>query len=185
MPQPSAAYGSAEDGRSAGGLFGETVQRCRPANPLAALRRHPEALSRIEASLGRADFNAWGASALTSFAADCAVWANEAFGQSLLARGLALTGDAAAAAAGRTQSCRNRSAASGPPADGILGRTGSCLGTDNRDHRGSRHGSSRPLAAVGMLGPRNGVFGRIRASQRADRPSRKREIRRRAVCGAL
>lgn len=103
MPQPSAAYGSAEDGRSAGGLFGETVQRCRPANPLAALRRHPEALSRIEASLGRADFNAWGASALTSFAADCAVWANEAFGQSLLARGLALTGDAAAAAAALPQ----------------------------------------------------------------------------------
>ena len=91
MPQPSAAYGSAGDWRSAGGLFGETVQRCRPANPLAALRRHPEALSRIEASLGRADFNAWGASALTAFAADCAVWTNEAFGQSLLARGLALT----------------------------------------------------------------------------------------------
>lgn len=92
MPQPSAAYGSAGDWRSAGGVFGETVQRCRPANPLAALRRHPEALSRIEASLGRADFNAWGASALTAFAADCAVWANEAFGQSLLARGLALMG---------------------------------------------------------------------------------------------
>ena len=68
MPQPSAAYGSAGDWRSAGGVFGETVQRCRPANPLAALRRHPEALSRIEASLGRADFNAWGASALTAFA---------------------------------------------------------------------------------------------------------------------
>lgn len=99
MPQSSAAFGSAGDWRSAGGVFGETVQRCRPANPLAALRRHPEALSRIEASLGRADFNAWGASALTAFAADCAVWANEAFGQSLLARGLALTGDAAAAAA--------------------------------------------------------------------------------------
>ena len=103
MPQPSAAYGSAGDWRSAGGLFGETVQRCRPANPLAALRRHPEALSRIEASLGRADFNAWGASALTAFAADCAVWTNEAFGQSLLARGLALTGDAAAAAAALPQ----------------------------------------------------------------------------------
>lgn len=101
--QPSAAYGSAGDWRSAGGLFGETVQRCRPANPLAALRRHPEALSRIEASLGRADFNAWGASALTAFAADCAVWTNEAFGQSLLARGLALTGDAAAAAAALPQ----------------------------------------------------------------------------------
>lgn len=97
--QPSAVYGSAGDWRSAGGLFGETVQRCCPANPLAALRRHPEALSRIEASLGRADFNAWGASALTAFAADCAVWTNEAFGQRLLARGLALTGDAAAAAA--------------------------------------------------------------------------------------
>lgn len=103
MPQPSAAYGSAGDGRSAGGPFGETVERCRPANPLAVLRRHPEALSRIEASLGRADFNAWGASALTAFAADCAVWANEAFGQSLLARGLALTGDAAAAAAALPQ----------------------------------------------------------------------------------
>lgn len=103
MPQPSAAYGSAGDGRSAGGPFGETVQRCRPANPLAVLRRHPEALSRIEASLGRADFNAWGASALTAFAADCAVWANEAFGQRLLARGLALTGDAAAAAAALPQ----------------------------------------------------------------------------------
>ena len=103
MPQPSAAYGSAGDWRSAGGVFGETVQRCRPANPLAALRRHPEALSRIEASLGRADFNAWGASALTAFAADCAVWANEAFGQSLLARGLALMGDAAAAAAALPQ----------------------------------------------------------------------------------
>ena len=84
-------------------MFGEPVQRCRPANPLAALRRHPEALSRIEASLGRADFNAWGASALTAFAADCAVWTNEAFGQSLLARGLALTGDAAAAAAALPQ----------------------------------------------------------------------------------
>lgn len=103
MPPPSAAYGSAGDWRSAGGVFGETVQRCRPANPLAALRRHPEALSRIEASLGRADFNAWGASALTAFAADCAVWANEAFGQSLLSRGLALTGDAAAAAAALPQ----------------------------------------------------------------------------------
>lgn len=103
MPQPSAAYGSAGDGRSAGGPFGETVERCRPANPLAVLRRHPEALSRIEALLGRADFNAWGASALTAFAADCAVWANEAFGQSLLARGLALTGDAAAAAAALPQ----------------------------------------------------------------------------------
>lgn len=102
-PQPSAAYGSAGDWRSAGGVFGEPVQRCRPANPLAALRRHPEALSRIEASLGRADFNAWGASALTAFAADCAVWTNEAFGQSLLARGLALTGDAAAAAAALPQ----------------------------------------------------------------------------------
>ena len=103
MPQPSAAYGSAGDWRSAGGVFGETVQRCRPANPLAALRRHPEALSRIEALLGRADFNAWGASALTAFAADCAVWTNEAFGQSLLARGLALTGYAAAAAASLSQ----------------------------------------------------------------------------------
>lgn len=103
MPQPSAAYGSAGDWRSAGGLFGETVQRCRPANPLTALRRHPEALSRIEAALGRTDFNAWGASALTAFAADCAVLANEAFGQSLLARGLALTGDAAAAAAALPQ----------------------------------------------------------------------------------
>lgn len=106
MPEPSAAYGSygsAGDWRSAGGVFGETVQRCRPANPLAALRCHPEALSRIEASLGRADFNAWGASALTAFAADCAVWANEAFGQSLLARGLALTGDVAAAAAALPQ----------------------------------------------------------------------------------
>lgn len=103
MPQPSAAYGSAEDGRSAGGLFGETLLRCRPANPLAALRHHPEALARIEASLGRADFNAWGASALTAFAADCALWANEAFGQRLLARGLALTGDAAAAAAALPQ----------------------------------------------------------------------------------
>lgn len=106
MPQPSAAYGSyGSDGdwRSAGGLFGETVQRCRPANPLAALRRHPEALARIEASLGRADFNAWGASALTAFVADCAVWANEAFGQSLLARGLALMGDASAAAAALPQ----------------------------------------------------------------------------------
>lgn len=101
--QPSAAYGSAGDWRSAGGVFGETLLRCRPANPLAALRRHPEALSRIEASLGRTDFNAWGASALTAFAADCAVWANEAFGQSLLARGLALTGDAAAAAAALPQ----------------------------------------------------------------------------------
>ena len=99
MPHPSAAYGSAGGWRSAGGLFGETVQRCRPANPLTALRRHPEALSRIEAALGRADFNAWGASALTAFAADCAVWANEAFGQSLLARGLALMGNASAAAA--------------------------------------------------------------------------------------
>lgn len=73
------------------------------ANPLTALRRHPEALSRIEAALGRTDFNAWGASALTAFAADCAVLANEAFGQSLLARGLALTGDAAAAAAALPQ----------------------------------------------------------------------------------
>ena len=98
MPQPSSAFGSAGDGRSAGGLFGETLLRCRPANPLAALRHHPEALARIEAALGRADFNAWGASALTAFAADCAVWANEAFGQRLLARGLALMGDAAAAA---------------------------------------------------------------------------------------
>lgn len=103
MPHPSAAYGSAGGWRSAGGLFGETVQRCRPANPLTALRRHPEALSRIEAALGRADFNAWGASALTAFAADCAVWANEAFGQRLLARGLALMGDAAAAAAALPQ----------------------------------------------------------------------------------
>lgn len=103
MPQPSAAYGSAKDWRSAGGLFGETLLRCRPANPLAALRRHPEALARIEAALGRADFNAWGASALTAFAADCAVWANEAFGQRLLARGLALMGDAAAAAAALPQ----------------------------------------------------------------------------------
>lgn len=103
MPQPSADYGSAGGWRSAGGLFGETVQRCRPANPLTALRRHPEALSRIEAALGRADFNAWGASALTAFAADCAVWANEAFGQRLLARGLALMGDAAAAAAALPQ----------------------------------------------------------------------------------
>ncbi len=103
MSQPSSAFGSAGDGRSAGGLFGETLLRCRPANPLAALRRHPEALSRIEASLGRADFNAWGASALTAFAADCAVWTNEAFGQSLLARGLTLTGDAAAAAAALPQ----------------------------------------------------------------------------------
>lgn len=103
MPQPSAVYGSAGDGRSAGGLFGETLLRCRPANPLAALRRHPEALARIEAALGRADFNAWGASALTAFAADCAVWANEAFGQRLLARGLALMGDAAAAASALPQ----------------------------------------------------------------------------------
>lgn len=103
MPQPSAAFGSAEDWRSAGGLFGETLLRCRPANPLAALRRHPEALARIEAALGRADFNAWGASALAAFAADCAVWANEAFGQRLLARGLALTGDAAAAASALPQ----------------------------------------------------------------------------------
>ena len=103
MPQPSAAYGSAGDWRSATGPIGKTLLRCRPANPLAALRRHPEALSRIEASLGRADFNAWGASALTAFAADCAVWTNEAFGQSLLARGLALTGDAAAAAAALPQ----------------------------------------------------------------------------------
>lgn len=103
MPHPSAAYGSAGGWRSAGGLFGETVQRCRPANPLTALRRHPEALSRIEAALGRADFNAWGASALTTFAADCAVWANEAFGQSLLARGLALMGNASAAAAALPQ----------------------------------------------------------------------------------
>lgn len=106
MPQPSAAYGSAGDWRSAGGLFGETLLRCRPANPLAALRRHPEALARIEASLGRADFNAWGASALTAFAADCALWANEAFGQRLLARGLALMGDAAAAAAALPQPAR-------------------------------------------------------------------------------
>lgn len=103
MPHPSATYGSAGGWRSAGGLFGETVQRCRPANPLTALRRHPEALSRIEAALGRADFNAWGASALTAFAADCAVWANEAFGQSLLARGLALMGNASAAAAALPQ----------------------------------------------------------------------------------
>lgn len=103
MPQPSSAFGSAGDGRSAGGLFGETLLRCRPANPLAALRHHPEALARIEAALGRADFNAWGASALTAFAADCAVWANEAFGQRLLARGLALMGDAAAAAAALPQ----------------------------------------------------------------------------------
>ena len=103
MPQSSAAYESARDWRSAGGLFGEILLRCRPANPLAALRRHPEALSRIEASLGRADFNAWGASALTAFAADCAVWANEAFGQSLLACGLALMGDASAAAAALPQ----------------------------------------------------------------------------------
>jgi len=103
MPQPSSAFGSAGDGRSAGGLFGETLLRCRPANPLAALRRHPEALTRIEASLGRADFNAWGASALTAFAADCAVWTNEAFGQRLLARGLALMGDASAAAAALPQ----------------------------------------------------------------------------------
>lgn len=103
MPQSSAAYESARDWRSAGGLLGETLLRCRPANPLAALRRHPEALARIEASLGRADFNAWGASALTAFAADCAVWTNEAFGQRLLARGLALTGDAAAAAAALPQ----------------------------------------------------------------------------------
>lgn len=103
MPQPSAAYKSAGDWRSAGGLFGETLLRCRPANPLAALRRHPEALARIEAALGRADFNAWGALALTAFAADCAVWANEAFGQRLLARGLALTGDAAAAASALPQ----------------------------------------------------------------------------------
>ena len=103
MPHPSAAYGSAGGWQSAGGLFGETVQRCRPANPLTALRRHPEALSRIEAALGRADFNAWGASALTAFAADCAVWANEAFGQSLLARGLALMGNASAAAAALLQ----------------------------------------------------------------------------------
>lgn len=103
MPHPSAAYGSAGCWQSAGGLFGETVQRCRPANPLTALRRHPEALSRIEAALGRADFNAWGASALTAFAADCAVWANEAFGQSLLARGLALMGNASAAAAALPQ----------------------------------------------------------------------------------
>ncbi len=103
MPHPSAAYGSAGGWQSAGGLFGETVQRCRPANPLTALRRHPEALSRIEAALGRADFNAWGASALTAFAADCAVWANEAFGQSLLARGLALMGNASAAAAALPQ----------------------------------------------------------------------------------
>ena len=92
MPQSSAAYESARDWRSAGGLFGEILLRCRPANPLTALRRHPEALARIEASLGRADFNAWGASVLTAFAADCAVWANEAFGQSLLACGLALMG---------------------------------------------------------------------------------------------
>ncbi len=103
MPHPSAAYGSAGGWQSAGGLFGETVQRCRPANPLTALRRHPEALSRIEAALGRADFNAWGASALTAFAVDCAVWANEAFGQSLLARGLALMGNASAAAAALPQ----------------------------------------------------------------------------------
>lgn len=103
MPHPSAAYGSAGGWQSAGGLFGETVQRCRPANPLTALRRHPEALSRIEAALGRADFNAWGASALTAFAADCAGWANEAFGQSLLARGLALMGNASAAAAALPQ----------------------------------------------------------------------------------
>lgn len=103
MPHPSAAYGSAGGWQSAGGLFGETVQRCRPANPLTALRRHPDALSRIEAALGRADFNAWGASALTAFAADCAVWANEAFGQSLLARGLALMGNASAAAAALPQ----------------------------------------------------------------------------------
>lgn len=103
MPHPSAAYGSAGGWQSAGGLFGETVQRCRPANPLTALRRHPEALSRIEAALGQADFNAWGASALTAFAADCAVWANEAFGQSLLARGLALMGNASAAAAALPQ----------------------------------------------------------------------------------
>lgn len=103
MPQSSAAYESARDWRSAGGLFGETLLRCRPANPLAALRHHPEALARIEAALGRADFNAWGALALMAFAADCAVWANEAFGQRLLARGLALTGDAAAAAAALPQ----------------------------------------------------------------------------------
>ena len=103
MPQSSAAYESARDWRSAGGLFGEILLRCRPANPLTALRRHPEALARIEASLGRADFNAWGASVLTAFAADCAVWANEAFGQSLLARGLALMGNASAAAAALPQ----------------------------------------------------------------------------------
>lgn len=103
MPQSSAAYESARDWRSAGGLFGETLLRCRPANPLAALRRHPEALARIEASLGRADFNAWGASALTAFAADCALWVNETFGQGLLVRGLALMGDASAAAAALPQ----------------------------------------------------------------------------------
>lgn len=102
-PQRSSAYGAAGDWRSAGGLFGETLLRCRPANPLTALRRHPEALARIEAALGRADFNAWGASALTAFAADCALWANEAFGQRLLARGLALMGDAAAAASALPQ----------------------------------------------------------------------------------
>ncbi|CCZ17079.1 putative uncharacterized protein [Sutterella wadsworthensis CAG:135] len=49
MPQSSAAYESARDWRSAGGLFGEILLRCRPANPLTALRRHPEALARIEA----------------------------------------------------------------------------------------------------------------------------------------
>lgn len=103
MPQLSAAYGSAGDWSSAASRFGETVLRCRPANPLTALRRHPEALARIEAALGRADFNAWGASALTAFAADCALWANEAFGQRLLARGLALMGDAAAAASALPQ----------------------------------------------------------------------------------
>ena len=159
MPQSSAAYESARDWRSAGGLFGEILLRCRPANPLTALRRHPEALARIEASLGRADFNAWGASVLTAFAADCAVWANEAFGQSLLACGLALMGDASAAAAGRTQSRRNRCAAPGAQADGLFGRAGCCLGTDNRDHSGSRPRTSRPLGTVGVLGPRNGVFG--------------------------
>lgn len=147
MPQSSAAYESARDWRSAGGLFGEILLRCRPANPLTALRRHPEALARIEASLGRADFNAWGASVLTAFAADCAVWANEAFGQSLLACGLALMGDASAAAAAL------------PQADGLFGRAGCCLGTDNRDHSGSRPRTSRPLGTVGVLGPRNGVFG--------------------------
>ena len=91
MSQPSSAFGSAGDGRSAGGLSAKPCcDAVRPIrSPLCAVIRKPCPALKPR-SAGQTSMP--GRLALTAFAADCAVWTNEAFGQSLLARGLTLTG---------------------------------------------------------------------------------------------